>query len=136
MEVAKSLQKRTRGSIEYKLIISGRLSSLNEYVAAERSNRYKGAKMKADNEKIIFVAIRQCMRGVRIEKPVHMDYLWVEKNKRRDHDNVAFARKFVQDALVNAGVLKDDGWDEIVGFSDRFEVDKDNPHIEVRIMEV
>lgn len=42
----------------------------------------------------------------------------------------------VQDALVSAGVLKDDGWKHVVGFSDRFDVDKANPHIEVRIREV
>lgn len=122
--------------MEYLLTIPGRLSGLNEYIAAERSNRYKGAKMKADNEKIILYAIRQCMRGVRIEKPVFMEYTWVEKNKRRDKDNITFGRKFVQDALKNAGVLKDDGWNEVVGFSDRFEVDKEDPHIDVLIKEI
>lgn len=122
--------------MEYLLTIPGRLSGLNEYIAAERSNRYKGAKMKADNEKIILYAIRQCMRGVRINRPVFMEYTWVEKNKRRDKDNITFGRKFVQDALKNTGVLKDDGWNEIVGFSDRFEVDKENPRIEVLIKEV
>lgn len=122
--------------MEYLLTIPGRLSGLNEYIAAERSNRYKGAKMKADNEKIILYAIRQCMRGVRINRPVFMEYTWVEKNKRRDKDNITFGRKFVQDALKNTGVLKDDGWNEIVGFSDRFEVDKVNPRIEIIIKEV
>ncbi len=122
--------------MEYLLTIPGRLSGLNEYIAAERSNKYKGAKMKADNEKIILYAIRQCMRGVRINRPVFMEYTWVEKNKRRDKDNITFGRKFVQDALKNAGVLKDDGWNEVVGFSDRFEVDKEDPHIDVLIKEI
>lgn len=122
--------------MEYLLTIPGRLSGLNEYIAAERSNRYKGAKLKADNEKIILYAIRQCMRGVRINRPVFMEYTWVEKNKRRDKDNITFGRKFVQDALKNAGVLKDDGWNEVVGFSDRFEVDKEDPHIDVLIKEI
>ncbi len=61
----------------------------------------------------------------------------VRKNRRRDLDNISsFGRKVVQDALVSAGVLKDDGWKHVVGFSDRFDVDKANPHIEVRIREV
>ena len=33
-------------------------------------------------------------------------------------------------------MIKDDGWNEVVGFSDRFEVDKENPRIEIKIIEV
>lgn len=123
--------------MEYLLIIPGTLNNLNDYIAAERANRYRGAKMKADNEKSVVAAVMQCMRGVKIERPVFMEYTWFEKNRRRDLDNISsFGRKVVQDALVSAGVLKDDGWKHVVGFSDRFDVDKANPHIEVRIREV
>ena len=123
--------------MEYLLAIPGRLDCLNDYIAAERTNRHKGAKMKADNGNIVAVAIRQCLRGVSIEKPVFMEYLWVEPNKRRDKDNISsFGRKVIQDALVSTGVLKDDGWKYVVGFSDRFEVDKNNPRIEVLIKEI
>lgn len=123
--------------MEYLLTIPGKLPGLNDYIAAERTNRHKGAKMKADSGNIVAVAIRQCMRGVRIEKPVEMYYSWYEPNKRRDLDNVSgFGRKVIQDALVSTGVLKDDGWKYVVGFSDRFEVDKTNPRIEVLISEV
>lgn len=65
-----------------------------------------------------------------------MEYLWVEKNKRRDLDNITFGRKIIQDSLVQCGVLKNDGWKYVVGFSDKFEVDKMNPRIEVLIKEV
>lgn len=123
--------------MEYLLTIPRRLDCLNDYIAAERKNRHKGANMKRDNGNIVSVAIRQCLRGVRIEKPVEMHYFWYEPNKRRDKDNVSsFGRKVIQDALVQCGVLKDDGWKHIVGFSDKFEVDKENPRIEVLIKEV
>ena len=123
--------------MEYLLTIPGILNNLNDYIAAERTNRHKGAKMKADNGNIVAVAIRQCIRGVRIDKPVFMEYTWVEKNRRRDLDNISsFGRKVIQDALVDTGVLKDDGWKYVVGFSDRFQVDKNNPRIEVLIREV
>ncbi len=119
------------------MTIPGTLPNLNDYIAAERANRHKGAKMKADSGNIVAVAIRQCLRGVRIEKPVYMKYTWYEPNKRRDLDNISsFGRKVIQDALVNAAILKDDGWKHVVGFSDRFEVDKQNPRIEVLIREV
>lgn len=93
--------------------------------------------MKADNEKSVVAAVMQCMRGVKIERPVFMEYTWFEKNRRRDLDNISsFGRKVVQDALVIAGVLKDDGWKHVVGFSDRFDVDRENPRIEVLIKEI
>ena len=123
--------------MEYLLIIPGTLNNLNDYIAAERTNRHKGAKMKSDNGNIVSVAIRQCMRGIRIDKPVFMEYTWVEKNRRRDLDNISsFGRKVIQDALVETGVLKDDGWKYVGGFSDRFQVDREHPRIEVLIREV
>lgn len=123
--------------MEYKLIIPGTLPNLNDYIAAERTNRHKGAKMKADSGNIVATAIRQCMRGVRIDKPVFMEYTWIEPSRRRDKDNISsFGRKVIQDALVDTGVLKDDGWKHVVGFSDRFGIDKEDPRIEVLIKEI
>lgn len=121
---------------EYLLVIPGRLPGLNEYISAERANRYKGAKLKRESEDIVVFAIKKCLNGVKIRSPVRMDYVWYEKDKRRDCDNITFGRKVIQDALVSAGVLKDDGWKYVVGFSDRFEVDRDNSRIEVLIKEV
>lgn len=123
--------------MEYLLVIPGKLDNLNDYISAERTNRHKGAKMKADNGNIVSMAIMRCLRGVRIKRPVYMEYLWVEPNKRRDLDNISsFGRKVIQDSLVQCGVLKDDDWMHVVGFSDRFEVDKINPRIEVLIKEI
>lgn len=122
--------------MEYKLIIPGRLDGLNEYSRAERSSRYEAANMKRKNEDIIVLEAKRQLRGVSIKNPVEMHYIWVVPNGHRDRDNVAFAKKFVQDALVKAGVLEDDGWNHVVGFSDRFDVDKNNPRIEVLIREV
>ena len=70
--------------MEYMLAIPGTLNNLNDYIAAERTNRHKGAKMKADNGNIVAAAIRQCMRGVKIDRPVYMRYTWYEPNRRRD----------------------------------------------------
>ena len=93
--------------------------------------------MKSYNEGIVINAIRNCMRGVKIDKPVFMEYRWYERNKRRDLDNISsFGRKVIQDSLVYAHVRKNDGWKEIQGFSDTFFLDADNPRIEVFIREV
>ena len=123
--------------MEYLLIIPGRLNNLNDYISAERANRYKGAQMKADNEAVVKAAITRSLRGVRIQKKVRMEYLWVEKNQRRDLDNISsFGRKVIQDELVKSRILQNDGWANIIGFSDSFAVDKEDPRIEVRIIEV
>lgn len=119
-----------------RLIIEGTLPGLNQFIAAQNSNRWSGANMKAKTEEKIGWHIKEQLRGVSLDCPVRLEYLWVEANHRRDKDNIAFAKKFVQDALVANGVLKNDGWKQIVGFSDDFAVDKDNPRVEVTIIEI
>lgn len=118
-----------------KLVIPGTLPGCNEYINAQRRDRQLGARLKRETEERILWAIRQQLRGVQFDKPVVMHYLWVEKNRKRDKDNIAFARKFVQDALVKSGVLRNDGWGEIAWFSDTFAVDEKRPMVEVEILE-
>lgn len=116
------------------LIIHGRLENLNDYITACRSNPHQGAKMKARNEQKVLAEIYEQLGRLRIRKPVRMIYRWYEKNRRRDLDNVSsFGRKVIQDALVQAHVLQNDGWKEIIGFSDEFYIDAHNPRIEVEI---
>jgi len=43
--------------------------------------------------------------------------------------------KVIQDALVKARILRNDGWADIAGFSHRFSVDFLRPRIEVEIYE-
>lgn len=123
--------------MEYKLIIPGKLHNLNDYISAERSNRYVGAQMKKADQNIIIHYAKKQLKGIKIEKPVFMEYTWYEANRQRDKDNISsFGRKVIQDGLVKAYVLQGDGWNHIDGFSDRFEVDKNNPRIEVLIKEI
>ena len=120
-----------------KLVISGRLYGLNEYIAACRRNPYTGARMKNESESLVMMEIRSQLRGRRIKKPVIMKYKWFEKDRRRDLDNISsFGRKVIQDALVKTRVLENDGWRHIIGFSDEFYIDKKSPRIEVEITEV
>ena len=121
----------------YRFTIPGRLPGLNEYITACRTSPYKGAKLKADAERAVTAAAQTQLRGLRITRPVTMDYAWIEKDRRRDLDNVSsFGRKIIQDSLVQCGILRNDGWKEITGFSDAFAVDKKHPRIEVTILEI
>jgi len=38
--------------------------------------------------------------------------------------------------MQQVGIIENDGWSQIAGFEDRFEVDKDNPRVEIEIVEV
>lgn len=118
------------------LIIQGRLSGLNELIAAERTHRQKGAALKKQAERIIRYHIREQLRGYRPKPPVTLYYYYYEPNKRRDKDNIAgFAHKVIQDSLVKEGIIANDGWDYVKEFYDRFYVDKKYPRIEVEIVE-
>lgn len=120
----------------YNLVIKGRLDGLNEFISAQRTNRYKGAAMKKTNQQIVELAIRRQLH-TQIECPVILHYVWYEKNRKRDLDNVSgFGHKVIQDALVECGILHNDSPKEVVGYSDKFEVDREFPRIEVEIEEI
>lgn len=119
------------------IIIPERLQGLNEYIDAERSNRFRAAKMKKETENLVMLCARKCLGGWRANGPVWMHYRWYELNRRRDKDNICgYARKAIQDALVKAGYLAGDGWAQISGFDDTFAVDASNPRVEVEIEEI
>ena len=115
------------------LIISGRLEGLNEYTEACRSNRYKGASIKKSAENFIKLHIRKQIPDVHFDAPVELHFRWYEPNKKRDLDNICFAKKFILDALVASGTIKTDGWSGVAGFTDEFFIDSQNPRIEVDI---
>lgn len=118
-----------------KFTIRGKLPGLNDYITAERTNRYKGAAMKRQSETIVLHAARS-LGKYRPDGKVRMVYRWYEQTQRRDKDNISsFGRKVIQDALVKGGWLANDGWRNIEDFEDRFFVDRKNPRIEVEIWE-
>lgn len=112
---------------------------MNDYVKACRGNKYSAAKMKNEAEHIVSGYTMKAQfknPHARFEKPVFVKFKWIEPNRARDKDNVAFAKKFIFDAFVKNGILKGDGWQYVDGFSDSFDVDKTNPRIEIEITEV
>lgn len=120
----------------HRLTIPGRLPGLNEYTSACRTSHMTGAAMKQESQDIVLWAIRAKMRNVHFTKPVFILFTFYEKDRRRDRDNVAsYARKVIQDALVKAGTLEDDGWDYVTGYMDAFKVDNQNPRIVVEFIE-
>lgn len=105
--------------------INMKLPSLNEYVRANRTvsrGYYAGAKMKNEVEEGIIYSLA---RLPKITKPVFIRFTWIEKNRKRDKDNIAFGKKFILDAMQKSGKLDNDNWKWIRGFSDSFELGDD-----------
>ena len=103
----------------YQFTLPMQLPGLNEYINTCRLNRYQGARMKRMVEnKIAFFIMRLPM----IKRPVTIHFHWIEPNRKRDLDNVAFAKKFILDALVKRGKLEDDSSKYVTGFTDTFEI--------------
>lgn len=120
-----------------KLVIPGPLPGLNDIIDADRTNLHKGANLKRSAQNIVILCAKKQLRGFHPKGPVWMTYTWYERNRKRDKDNISSGgRKVIQDGLVKAGVLKNDGWADIEGFSDRFDVDKHNPRVEIEIEEI
>jgi hypothetical protein len=71
-----------------------------------------------------------------INEKVKIIITWYCKNEKKDPDNISFAKKFICDGLVSAGVLENDGWKQIQGFEDIFIVDKINPRVEIELKKI
>lgn len=121
--------------MKHVLIIEGKLPSLNEHIYANRSNRYVGAKLKKDTQRYISAFILQQLKGISFDNPVEINFKWYEPNRKRDLDNICASKKQILDALVSMKVIQTDSWRGVVGFTDKFYIDKDNPRIEVEIGE-
>jgi len=106
-----------------KIEIPMRLPSLNEYIRECRANRYAGASMKKEVERDIAYFINKLPK---YNKPIKIHFHWVEENKKRDLDNVAWGKKFILDSMVKAGKLKDDNRNYVKGFIDTFEYGKES----------
>ena len=105
-----------------KLKIPYKFPSFNDYVNACRKNKYSGATMKKNIEKDISYFINQLPK---FDNPVKIHFHWIEGNKRRDYDNICFAKKFILDGLVRCGKLKDDNRKCVTAFTDSFSYSDD-----------
>ena len=120
--------------------IQGRLDGLNEYTEACRANPYVGAKMKRANEEAVLWAIKAA-RLKPMRCPVHIHVVWIEGIKPgakrfhpRDKDNIRHGMKYIQDALVEAGIIKDDGYDKVTP-SDSYMLNREHPRVIVELEE-
>lgn len=106
-----------------KIEIPLKLPSLNDYTKWCRGNKYLAAKKKAEIELEIGAYLAELPK---YDNPIKIHFTWVEGNKRRDLDNVCFAKKFILDSMVKHNKLKDDNRKCVTAFIDSFEYGKES----------
>ena len=126
--------------MKYRFVINKRLMGLNEYTKYNRTNKYAGAVAKKKEQQYIINCITQQLENIKIDKPVVGHFTWIEENKRRDLDNICFAKKFILDALVYKAepdiLSSDEEYRKIVtNFTDSFEYE-DTSKVIVELEEV
>lgn len=107
------------------LWVPGPLPGLNEIIAAAKGSGGRGAgyaRLKRDWTEAVW-AYAKSQRMPVFPGAVRLAFRWVERDRRRDPDNVAAGgRKLILDGLVRAGVLRGDGWTGVASWVDRFDV--------------
>lgn len=123
--------------IVHTFIIQGRLPGMNEivgFLTGKHGKHVYNDKKKAIEEVIGYALLQY--RVPEIKRQVNVKINWVEKNRQRDKDNIIAGTKFLLDALVTCHKLKNDGWKEIGSITHTFEIDKQDPRVEVALEEV
>lgn len=117
-----------------KLIISGKLPTLNEIIAAAKSHPIAYRDMKHIYTELVAVEAK-AQKIWRIDA-ADFTFTWMCRNKRSDKDNVIAGQKFVFDGLIAAGIMTNDGWSQVGEITHRFGVDRMHPRVEIEITEV
>lgn len=118
--------------------VAARLPSLNDYINACRTHWATGAKMKQETEELIIWAIKSAQAAGLcrpVSRPVEIDFVWYEKSRKRDLDNIYSAKKYILDAMQTAGIIKNDSRAYVVGLHDHI-IEGGTDGVEVRIYEV
>lgn len=114
-----------------KLVIPLPLATLNEYIDDERTNRFRGAKVKKKMTGICKVhALNAKNKGLVVPIPFKATFYWYVKDKRKDLDNIVFQQKFIFDGMIKAGLIKNDGYKQHRQSEHFYLIDK-NERVEV-----
>lgn len=126
---------------EYNLTIIGFDTGLNELlngVYFDWKTKRVVNRVKYKYDALIVKQLRFSeIRNVKLQTPIELFYKVYAKDKRHDRMNIGSAfDKCFQDSLQKAGILHNDGWDCVENAHFEFDIDKLNPRVEVRIVEI
>ena len=102
---------------------------MNEILKIYGYGRGAGSGFKKKMEFDIQRYIRKQLHGLKI-KSANFGFVFYEKHRKRDPDNLLAALKFIFDALRKEGVLLNDGWDQVKSIVPKHRVDAKRPRVE------
>ncbi len=110
--------------IVYRVWLPIEFASLNEYISAERTSKFKAAAIKREETDAVTLIAKTSGVFLRFEEPPFLwRYRWLSKNRRKDPSNIcAHAVKVIEDGLVKAGVVENDGWRQVAEIRHEFVV--------------
>ena len=117
-----------------KFVLLGEYTTLNEYIAADRQG-YGWTIKKEETERAMADLKSQQWHGEVPAPKSIFKFTWYRKNRRTDPGNIAYAEKFILDAMRRVGIIENDGWKNVAGYIHEFYVDKDNPRVEIELVE-
>lgn len=86
-----------------------------------RFNKYN--QVKQEWKQKVVTTVKQV--GFNSVEACYFTYLVVEKTRKRDPSNFSSsAVKFIEDGLTEAGVIPNDGWDNVLGISTYWKLDR------------
>jgi len=102
-----------------RLTIGKKFPSLNDTLRKAKRHWANYHKEKSELTYLVKMHCKQ-QRLRKSRQPVFLQFTWYEPNRKRDMDNVSFAKKYVLDGMVEAGVLDNDSPRYISGWTERF----------------
>ena len=109
--------------------VRSRLPGLNELIEANRNGWREGARLKKETDTLIRLSIRAARgRGEcwAVRDQCAVLFYWFERNHRRDLDNIFSGKKFILDAMVAEGLIKNDSQRYVGALADRFTLAEDD----------
>jgi Holliday junction resolvase RusA-like endonuclease len=92
--------------------------------------------MKQDVENEIMWQIKAQIGNPKILVPVKIRFIWIEKDYRRDLDNVCSAKKMIIDSMVKLQLIPNDNRKYVAMLEDVFPPVEKQTKVIVEIMEV
>jgi len=87
----------------YKIV--GELPDLNTQDNANRTHYRKGAKLKKEATEMVAWQVKGKQK---VDGAFTIGFHWVFSSKRKDPDNIIFAKKYILDGFQVAGIIKND----------------------------
>jgi len=107
--------------VNNELILKFGLPGLNEMIYVARGNKYASATQKKKYTRVVEAElIAQGCIPVKPYRVIDITFVWTEKGRGRDPDNVRVGAKFILDAMVNQGIIPDDSMKYVGIIADRF----------------